>query len=570
MSEPTGAPADTVRVLVGRSGAAWRVEATPWFIGGQALIYRAIAEDDGHPVVVKVAREPGDPDVRAEAELLLRLGLDPTLGPAIVPAWDVGEWDDRPFVVLARMEGTLQDAVCAPLPERLALLRRAVDAVRTLHAAGLVHGDLKPTNVLLDGDGATFLADFGAAGGGGSTRGFVPPETIPGARPSPARDRWALAGTAWVVLVGALPSGEPASDRAAFDAAVPGRAALREALLALRHPSPWRRPRDLAALDRALGGARAPLDRPLVAAVVALVLLSVPVTDAPCPEGYTLAGNVCARADGTRLVRVPPARFRMGTSGPEDADGTRDAPSHEVTLTRGFWMMEAEVTQAEWARVLGENPVATRTTEWGALGEGPCATWLGDSLLGHDRPAVCVSWRDVVDYAIALSTRDGLAPAYRIDGDDVTWDPRADGWRMPTEAEWERAARGGETRPWAGAPERDASCEYANTRDASAKDRYPNDVKCDDGAPVLAPVRSYRPNALGLYDMHGNAREWVWDIYGPYGGDAQDPAGPAWGLDRVMRGQGWYDSAFGVARRVVVPTDTRVPTGGARLVRSYP
>jgi formylglycine-generating enzyme required for sulfatase activity len=175
----------------------------------------------------------------------------------------------------------------------------------------------------------------------------------------------------------------------------------------------------------------------------------------------------------------------------------------EVTLndrrTRRRWTVELTryslaaipVTQAQYADVTGSSPSATR----------------GDGL-----PVESVSWLDAVSFCNALSTRHGRAPAYDVVGDAVSCDGSADGYRLPTEGEWEHACRAGTLGARYGALD-----EIAWFRDNSY-DR-------------LHAVGGKRPNAWGLHDMLGNVWEWCWDIY-----DAE-----AYGDYRVLRGGGWSD-----------------------------
>lgn len=208
----------------------------------------------------------------------------------------------------------------------------------------------------------------------------------------------------------------------------------------------------------------------------------------------------------------------------------------QVTLsdrrTRQRWSVELEpyqigafpVTQARYALVTGERPSEVR----------------GDRL-----PVEDVSWWDAVRFCNALSHREGLAPAYRLDGDGegIEWDPAADGYRLPTEAEWEYACRAGTTGPRYG-PLDEIAWYRGNSREQ------------------VHEVGGRQPNAWGLYDMLGNVWDWCWDIY-----DAE-----AYGSYRVLRGGGWLDehwSCRASVRRRSHPT-FRVDDVGFRVARSGP
>jgi formylglycine-generating enzyme required for sulfatase activity len=143
-----------------------------------------------------------------------------------------------------------------------------------------------------------------------------------------------------------------------------------------------------------------------------------------------------------------------------------------------------------------------------------------------------MSWLEAISFCNALSLRDGLVPAYRIVGGDVTWDRDASGWRLPTEREWEHLGGAG---PWAGFEAEDEACRYAVVGGA--------DGAC--GAEELRRVRSGAPVA-GMYDLTGNAAEWVWDAWSAW----RAPAGaaPSWpGADRVVKGGSW-STPLGAAR----------------------
>ncbi len=197
-----------------------------------------------------------------------------------------------------------------------------------------------------------------------------------------------------------------------------------------------------------------------------------------------------------------------------------------MTITRDFYLTRTEVTEAQYQAVMGSNPA--RDQECG------------------DCPVESVSWLEAVRYANRLSESEGIEPCYEIAGEAVSW-PRGlacGGYRLPTEAEWEYAARAGTTDRYSGTDDSRGVCRYGNIFD-----EY---FKCDDGHSRLAPVASLEPNALGLYDMTGNVREWVWDWFGEYDREATDPIGPASGQYRVYRG-----GSFGV-----IPQDARVAYRG--------
>jgi formylglycine-generating enzyme required for sulfatase activity len=230
---------------------------------------------------------------------------------------------------------------------------------------------------------------------------------------------------------------------------------------------------------------------------------------------FALAFALCAAAAFGQnapapagMVWVEGGTFLMGSTGGDDDEG----PVHAVTV-RGFYMGEYQVTQGEWRDVMGSSP----------------SRFKGDPL-----PVEQVSWFEAVEYCNKRSVREGLVPAYGGSGENITCDFDAPGYRLPTEAEWEYAARGGNKDP--------AGYEYAGSGS-------PGDVAWYTGnsGRQTHQVGTKQPNGLGLYDMSGNVYEWCWDRYGNYSGDLQtDPRGPSTGDDRVMRGGSWNGSARGV------------------------
>jgi formylglycine-generating enzyme required for sulfatase activity len=209
------------------------------------------------------------------------------------------------------------------------------------------------------------------------------------------------------------------------------------------------------------------------------------------------------RAVPEGFVFVQGGTFQMGTASGGDDD---ERPVHTVTLT-SFYMGKYEVTQQEWTEIMGSNPSYSK---------------------GDDLPVGMVSWYDAIEYCNKRSLREGLTPAYRGSGDSVTCDFSASGYRLPTEAEWEYAAKGGANGAY-------LTYLYAGSNSVGGVGWY--DGNSGDGK---HPVGQKQPNDLGLYDMSGNVMEWCWDWYGDYpGGSQTDPEGPASGWWRVLRGGSW-------------------------------
>ncbi len=253
------------------------------------------------------------------------------------------------------------------------------------------------------------------------------------------------------------------------------------------------------------------------------------------------------------FVLIKGGRFEMGS--PEDetwrsADETR----HAVTVS-DFYICPYEVKQSDYSVVMGVNP----------------SDFTGDGL-----PVENVSWLDAVAYCNALSEKENLTPAYATDGKNITWDRSADGYRLPTEAEWEYACRAGTTTPF-------NTKTSISAEESNYYGHYPYEIennyfsqgnlttKPGEYRQTTVAVDSFSPNAWGLYNMHGNVGEWVWDYYGEYDStDAADPTGPETGTRRVYRGGGWNDFAKNLrsAYRATLPEDRGSFNLGIRLVRN--
>jgi formylglycine-generating enzyme required for sulfatase activity len=213
-----------------------------------------------------------------------------------------------------------------------------------------------------------------------------------------------------------------------------------------------------------------------------------------------------------------------------------------VELEAGTVTLHDRRTERRWTVEVAPFQLAEGPTTRRAIGEALGLEFAGDDLL----PATVMSWFDALEWCNALSEREGLQPAYRIeqretDGAHVEWDRSADGFRLPTEAEWEYACRAGSTGPRYG--ELDVIAWYrGNSGERPHR------------------TREKAPNAWGLYDMLGNVWEWCWDVY-----DAE-----VYKDYRVIKGGGWFDEHWscraGVRRRTM-PT-LRIDDLGFRLARN--
>lgn len=220
-----------------------------------------------------------------------------------------------------------------------------------------------------------------------------------------------------------------------------------------------------------------------------LALLATALAGAAETTGTPRAGEpFTVPGPGIRLVWIAPGKFWL-----TNMHGTGD--DTEVTLTRGFWLGRTEVTQAQWAAVVRHIPVYAHTP-------------LPSYHRGSERPVDSVSWDMAVLFCAKLNELERAAGRLPPDYE----------YALPTEAQWEYAARAGTTGKYAG-PLDETAWHFDNS----------------DG--TTHPVARKQPNAWGLYDMQGNVNEWCADWYGGYpGGAVADYAGPAGGVYRVLRG----------------------------------
>ena len=198
---------------------------------------------------------------------------------------------------------------------------------------------------------------------------------------------------------------------------------------------------------------------------------------------------------GMKLVLIHPGSFTMGS--PDDEVGrVRNETSHEVTLSKSYYLGANEVTQGDYEKVMGANP---------------------SNFKGSKNPVETVNWDDAVSFCKKLSEMPEEKAAGRS-------------YRLPTEAEWEYACRAGSTTSYSFGETAESLGEYAwYDQNAGNKTRL---------------VGEKKPNRWGLYDMHGNVWEWCQDWYADHPPDAlTHPQGPNEGSKRVLRGGGWYNDA---------------------------
>ena len=231
------------------------------------------------------------------------------------------------------------------------------------------------------------------------------------------------------------------------------------------------------------------------------------------------------------MIPIPGGSFRMGS--PIGSGLLNERPPHQVTL-QAFLLGQYEVTQGQYFEITGMQPSSCKSNPENIDPNG----WM-------TLPVEMVNWYEALIFCNKFSVKENLAPVYRINGsvnpddwgevpmDKITtpWDVvelinDANGYRLPTEAEWEYAARGGilsKNYRYAGSDRPDQVSWYYENSDTRSHE-----------------VGRKDPNELDLYDMSGNVMEWCWDWQGAYTANAKDnPVGPSSGLDKVIRGGGW-------------------------------
>ncbi|KAA0263574.1 MAG: formylglycine-generating enzyme family protein [Chlorobiota bacterium] len=265
---------------------------------------------------------------------------------------------------------------------------------------------------------------------------------------------------------------------------------------------------------------------------------TVMVEDASSSADTTLNSLPSEPPEG--MVIVQGGTFTMGST---DGD-LYEKPTHQVTVS-SFLIGKYEVTKALWESVMGNNP---------------------SYFKGSDRPVEQVSWYDAVEFCNKLSEKEGLQKAYTGSGWNISCDFTANGYRLPTEAEWEYAARGGN---------QSKGYEYSGSNDLDAVGWFgANDEggnrTSKEGTSIVGKKQS---NELGIYDMSGNVWEWCWDWYSNsyYSSYGQiDPRGPNSGSHRVLRGGGLRgnEGDCRVADRGGNDPANRLDFNGFRLART--
>jgi len=606
------APRSNLPTQLGRYEIAGRLGA-----GSMGTVYRGIDPVINRAVAIKAILQCGLEASAGGLELRARLLREARAAgrlshPNIVTVFDAGEEAGVTYIVMELIEGSALDALLpappAVLPpaRALAILAEVAAALDYAHGRGVVHRDVKPSNIVIQADGTAKLADFGIAlqpkatlfttpGTTPGTPYYMSPEQLRGEEATPRSDQFSLAVLAWLLLTGARPFDsehlmpllaqileQAPPENTQLTAAADG--VLRRALSKYpeeRFPSCVSFVAALrdACPGTAVGPKSTPLRRlPVWAAIAGVACLlagagvawrlrshesppmrqvqtksstnqsaivppppvdsqpkgspNSPARKAQLPSGERsavndqpsvdrpAAGAVKTNAiDHQGYVWIPAGAFDLGCSNGDHGCDPNERPLHHVTIS-GFWIGQTEVTAEAYRRF------ASATGH--ALPPEPIFAGrnLNPGWADGRQPVVNVTWEDARAFC-------GWA-----------------GMRLPTEAEWEYSARGRDPRPRYGSAE-----EVSWFRNNSGKAHFDNappwmndpekyEAALRDNENGPRPVGGKPPNGYGLYDMLGNAQEWVndWFRRNYYSwSPVADPQGPDFGTTRVIRGGSWYD-----------------------------
>ena len=486
--------------------------------------------------------------------------------PGIVRVIDVFEENGTAYYAMEYIDGeSLGDLVKRkgklPEAEVVGYIRQVAEALKYVHSLNRLHLDIKPGNIMLNKDGKAVLIDFGASKHyddetgentstllGINTKGYAPVEQVNQSFKSfsPATDIYALGATLYKLLTGITPppstllhSEEATLDPLPSYVSTSTRQAVEAAMQLLRKNRPQSVKEWLAILideeetnveiDVPEPDPRpAPIKQPLkqdtqdnlfkpkrtkwiAAGVVAVILVSI-VIWRPWQNDSTddididpIENNNPVKDDGVshgtpipitvngvtfNMIKVEGGTFTMGATSEMTEPWDDEKPTHKVTLS-SYYIGETEVTQALWKAVMGSNP---------------------SFFKGDDLPVEEVSWDDCQDFILKLNSITKRS------------------FRLPTEAEWEFAARGGN---------KSKHTQYSGSGNIGEVAWYDG-----NSGSKTHPVKTKKANELGIYDMSGNVWEWCQDWYGSYSNGAQDnPTGPNSGASRVYRGGSWGNYA---------------------------
>ena len=302
------------------------------------------------------------------------------------------------------------------------------------------------------------------------------------------------------------------------------------------------------------------LDGKLAPEKLALALKLITTTPTPPSVLRVVTGSdggTVRSSAGVELVPIPAGEFLMGS--PESDTDAEDGekPPRKVKITRPFYLGKHEVTKGQFAKFVAAKSYKTEPERDGEGGYGydpatsefegrkPQYTWRSTGwTYDDDHPVVNVTWNDAVAFCNWQSEAEGLTPCYRADGASFIA-VAGNGYRLPTEAEWEYACRAGTTTRYSSGNDPETLATVGNVADGTAKLKFSDwtyAIASQDGYVFTAPVGKFKANAFGLHDMHGNVWEWCADCYdsGYYATRPEsDPQGPSQGSSRVYRGGSW-------------------------------
>ncbi len=435
--------------------------------------------------------------------------------PNIVRIHDIFEENGTAYYVMENIDGGALSDQHLPMSESVAVdyIRQVGKALAYIHSQNVLHLDVKPSNILLRRNGDAVLIDFGISkryDDGGSQTSSTPAGISKGYAPieqynqglqtfSPATDVYSLGATLYKLVTGETPP----EASIVYEDGLPAKpngvsVSVWKAIESAMQPRRKDRPQTVSAFLQLLDNEVAqPVKEETV--VVAKVERPAPTTPKPAVSQQTTPKEDIAEADDvlTRLyddmVYVEGGTFTMGATTEQGSDADDDEkPPHQVTLS-SFYICKHEVTQEEWEAVMGSNQ----------------ACWKGKRL-----PMESVSWNECQTFISKLNSITGKQ------------------YRLPTEAEWEYAARGGN---------RSNGYKYSGSNTLSNVAWYG-----DNSGIITHEVMTKSPNELGLYDMSGNVREWCsdWDDGEYYAiSPSNNPKGPSSGAYRVKRGGSWAEPA---------------------------